>query len=182
MFCFHCGQKVEPRDRFCNGCGTPVGAVARGKMGVSPHLVKSLAVLGGVLAVLLVLVIMVTGWRGPHSSPRAVVKAFVEAAEQGDAARIVRLMDPAFVKELLEERDMELEELISEMAEEYWPAEDAMSLEFIVGKERIFNGRAEVEVTMKFKYRDETEVNTAPIPVVKRNGKWYVVPEDLLQW
>ncbi len=178
MFCSNCGQKTEPGVRFCGGCGSATETPTLGGKGSSPKLLKLLAVLGGVLAVLVVLVIVVSGGRGPHSSPEALVEAFLKAFEKGDVVGILPLIDVD--SDLLKgfgmtrsEQEKNIEGFLTWDGKQYLQAmkEGGTSVDWVVGKARIDNGTANVVVAAIVK--DEEEY-TLSFYAIKRNGKWYV--------
>lgn len=180
MFCSNCGQKNEPGDRFCRSCGSVLGASTPAHKGGSSRLFKPLAILGGLLVVILVLV-AVSRRTGDHASPEAAVKSFFQAMERGNIAQVIRLIDPEILVETNIPRS-ELEESLTDGVERFQEERRQFaSAEYIVGEAQIDNDTAQVEITVKVKEQGESETQefTDYFYAVKRQGKWYLDANSL---
>ena len=174
MYCTDCGKKVELGERFCSGCGKPVEESEVRKKTFSPKALKSIVILGVVLVAIIVLVAIhsVIRTRGAYSSPEAVAEAFYKALDREDAAFMANLIDPYY----LEENSIEKKELkrglskIIEVTKLF-----AKRFDYEIGEPTVYNGEAEIEVTVSIEYGDgEIYTDTDNVETVKRDNKWYI--------
>jgi len=179
MYCSSCGKKIEPGERFCSECGKPVKEAEVRKKTFSPTALKSIVILGIVLVAIIVLVAVLSVIRTPgaYSSPEAVAEAFYKALDREDAAFMANLIDPYY----LEENSIEKEELkrglshIIEVTKLF-----AKRFDYEIGEPTVYNGEAEIEVTVSIEYGDgEIYTDTDNVETVKRDNKWYIEGEWL---
>jgi len=93
MFCPSCGREVEAAEKFCTQCGAPVEVVAPVKKSAASRWPKIVGIVGGVVAVAVIVALLVGGIGGT-SSPEQTVRTFYREAERlnanGQAALLAR--------------------------------------------------------------------------------------------
>ena len=174
MYCANCGKKVEPGERFCSECGKPVEEAEVRKKTFSPSALKSIVIIGVVLVAIIVLVAVLSGIRtsGVYSSPEAVAEAFYKALDREDAALMANLIDPYYLEENFIEKQ-ELKKSLSQIIEV--TKLFAEQFDYEVGEATVYNGNAEVEVTVSIEYNGgEIFTDTDHVETVRRDNKWYI--------
>jgi len=170
---------MEPGERFCSGCGKPVIEVGDRKRIFSPTALKSIIIIGVALVAIIVLIAVLSGIRtsGAYSSPEAVVEAFFKALEKEDATFMVNIIDPYY----LEENSIEKKELKKNLSQIIEVTKlFAEQFDYEVGESTVYNGEAEVEVTISIEYSEgEISTYTEYVKTVKRDDKWYIEGEWL---
>lgn len=174
MYCTNCGKKLESGEKFCSGCGRPVEEAEVRKKTFPPKALKSIVIIGVVLVAIIVLIAVLSGIRntGAYSSPEAVAEAFYKALDREDAALMANLIDPYYLEENFIEKQ-ELKKSLSQIVEVIKLFTERFDYE--VGEATVYNGNAEVEVTVSIEY-SEGEISTYAdhVKTVKRDNKWYI--------
>jgi len=175
MFCNNCGGKLEAGEKFCTGCGTPLGGIMAANKRGSSWGPKLFGIVGAVVVVIVVLALLIGGGT-PHSSPEAVVSKFLEAYEKGDAQQIIELTDPQLLAETMREHGVGMGEIRQRIQTSLDLAGREMGVVFSFKIEQTtrMDGRALTQVIMRVKYGDYWDEDTVMISSVQRDGRWYV--------
>jgi uncharacterized membrane protein YvbJ len=158
MFCNKCGHKIEMGDKFCTGCGIPLGDGMGAKKGPSFRWPKIIGIVGAV--VLIVVIVALSIGRGvPHSSPEVVVRSVLEACcDRGDAQQILDLTDPQLLAETMREYDVEIDEIRQAIQNYLDTAQEEIemgtSFSFEIDETTRLDGEALTEVTITTSYAE----------------------------
>ena len=165
---------------------------------------KKIVIIAAAAVVALILIFNIIGGIAGHGkqSPKAVVKAYVNAVEKQSGKKLYKLIDKKVLKYAKDEEDMDKDEMIDQLDQilEY----SGESLEYQVGKVKSIKVKfkkvkklkgskledkqedyedeydikvsqvARVEGTIKVKGKDDDIENDFTMYVYKRGGKWYL--------
>ena len=165
---------------------------------------KKIVIIAAAAVVALILIFNIIGGIAGHGkqSPKAVVKAYVNAVEKQSGKKLYKLIDKKVLKYTKDEEDMDKDEMIDKLDQILeWSGE---SLENQVGKVKSIKVKfkkvkklkgskledkqedyedeydikvsqvARVEGTVKVKGKDDDIENDFTMYVYKRGGKWYL--------
>jgi hypothetical protein len=156
-----------------NGYNMNSMPMGTGKKNNTPIVVG--AIIAGVLALCLVVFGATKLFGGSNSSPKKVVQSFFNAVEDGDVKEMMDLMyipnEYKSMVDLVEEQlDSTFSDLKDEMEEELgknWTSEIKYG-----DVEEVGDDTYEVEVTL--------DGDTDTVTVIKKNGKYYIDPSNML--
>ena len=205
-FCEFCGAPMEDNVNFCGSCGkkqteeaVEMAATSKKSGGFD---LKNAPVIGAAVVVVLILFLLFGG-RGPEKT----AKQFMKAVVRGNAKKVVKLLPKDMVKEMMDEADMSKKEPVEELdeslgyfadeledykfsyevddvddikGEELKDIKDELK-EMGVSKKKVKKAKeVEVEMTMREKgaSKDEEETQSLSIIVVKIGRNWYVANMD----
>jgi len=126
--------------------------------------------LGGVVVLALVATAV---WLTSERSPEETVEIYLRALKKGDAAKVVSLADPQYLKNVAEIYEMELREykqyIIRNFDSAYWQVD----FHWEIDEAKITGDQAWVSGTVFVGEKDSAEFN---VHLVKRGRKWYLDP------
>lgn len=125
-------------------------------------------VLGGVAALALILIVVLVA---SASTPEKTVESYLEALQNADASKLVRLADPEYLESRAEEMDMSINEYKRYFTKNYNGGFWAEGFDWTIGDTTFDGNQAWVSGTVIAEEEDSAEFT---VPVVKRGRKWYI--------
>lgn len=181
MYCKHCGTLIENKQVKCNNCGEVIDEAlpfigSDQDIPVAPVSTTGFDKKKIVISIAVVIVVLfgaynLFGGVNSHSSPSAVVKGFIKAADQHNVDKMVQLISPEYQLEGDEEyMERELEMLKMELSNNDFDVKD---YEIIDVEQDGDEATVHYIITIS-EDGDEHEVDEESFEVVKIGKKWYI--------